>query len=790
MEDIGMIQKLRNIRERVGDKLRLWLGRYITLNEKQQTRVRHILATLGEGLAAGTLAFLASRAAVAGGSHPFALSLLTAAGRRTPFLLLGVLVSTLTGAGDGISLIASVLIVVLRLLVGYLFGGRRATLFREPIAIRLAIGSVGGFVVGLYGIFAGGFEKELLWKALFLIAAVPLLALLYEGASHSREDRSLRRDAGILAVLYTVLLSLSDVVFYGFSLSLTAAFYLTLLSAVAGGALRGGMVGMIGGFACGVSYSPALGLAGILAGGFKKRGTAMAALMAGSVAIAVSLTFDRLSAFFSTVPAVTAAMALYLPTAKLGLAARLSPFAAEGTVSETTATAALVGLRREEEAKRRLDALSEAMSSLSGVFYALSNRLMTPGTYEMRELCEKAFREYCGHCRQNGLCWGQEYDRTADIMNRLASAVVRHGSAEASYVPSEFLERCPHAAKAIAAVNISHARLLENAVRGNKTEIFALDYEAIAALLASATEETAAEYQPDADRTEQVRRAARQMGMAVNNIAVYGKRRKTVLAGGVALSQLALTAEEMQSRLSEACGCRLTVPEFKVDGDYVTVTATAARILSCETARASVRKEDEQINGDSAVVFENREDRFYALISDGMGSGRDAAITSRMTCIILEKLLAAGNRKNTVLKMLNHFIRHKNMECFATVDLLEIDLLNGEASFIKSGAAASYVLREGKLFKIASQSLPIGITREITAEEIRFSLQVGDLVVMISDGISQSFEDGVWLLDLLANRIDADSSLSSIAQTILQTAGKKNERSDDMTVTVLRIHAA
>lgn len=106
-------------------------------------------------------------------------------------------------------------------------------------------------------------------------------------------------------------------------------------------------------------------------------------------------------------------------------------------------------------------------------------------------------------------------------------------------------------------------------------------------------------------------------------------------------------------------------------------------------------------------------------------------------------MLSSGNRKSIVLKMLNNFIRNKNLECFATVDLLEIDLLSGEAGFVKSGAAASYVIRGGKLFKIASDSLPIGITREITAEDIRFTLLPGDLVVMISDGVSQSFEDGV-----------------------------------------------
>ena len=138
--------------------------------------------------------------------------------------------------------------------------------------------------------------------------------------------------------------------------------------------------------------------------------------------------------------------------------------------------------------------------------------------------------------------------------------------------------------------------------------------------------------------------------------------------------------------------------------------------------------------------------------------------------------------------MLNNFIRNKNLECFATVDLLEIDLLSGEAGFVKSGAAASYVIRGGKLFKIASDSLPIGITREITAEDIRFTLLPGDLVVMISDGVSQSFEDGVWLAGMLSE-LDGDSPLDAVTAKILDAAKANNRRSDDMTVTAVRIGA-
>lgn len=70
--------------------------------------------------------------------------------------------------------------------------------------------------------------------------------------------------------------------------------------------------------------------------------------------------------------------------------------------------------------------------------------------------------------------------RTADIMNKLANAVAKHGCADSEYIPDDFFRRCPNAIAAMSELNLSHARMLEAAARENKTESLALDYEAMA----------------------------------------------------------------------------------------------------------------------------------------------------------------------------------------------------------------------------------------------------------------------------------------------------------------------
>ena len=437
-------------------------------------------------------------------------------------------------------------------------------------------------------------------------------------------------------------------------------------------------------------FAPLLALAGAAAGLLRDRGPLVSTGAAVGVGLLFAVSIEGVTAVLATIPALLWGGTLYLPAERLGWLSRV-PTLLEDVSPAAGLTASEVALRRRRETDTQevLSSLSDALSSLSAAFYALSDRLASPGADTLRRLCEESLRRHCRTCRQNAVCYGEAYDETADMINKLASLAASTGRCEIDRLPKEMKERCPFLPETASAIRHGYAKLLEDASRQNKTEIFAFDYEAIAALLSAAAERSAERYRVNEAMTARVERAAEAMRLPAAHIAVFGDRRKTLLAGGRDLTRTPLSADEIIARFRQDCGLSLTVPEFRTENGFVTMTAFSAPVLSCESAKATRRKEKETVNGDSAVTFDNREQYFYSLISDGMGSGADAAMTSRVTCLFLQKLLGAGNRKDIVLKMLNHFIRSKNLECFTTVDLLEIDLLSGDASFVKSGAAPS-----------------------------------------------------------------------------------------------------
>ena len=207
-----------------------------------------------------------------------------------------------------------------------------------------------------------------------------------------------------------------------------------------------------------------------------------------------------------------------------------------------------------------------------------------------------------------------------------------------------------------------------------------------------------------------------------------------------------------------------------------------------EYAGASSPSGSGEISGDKQKRFFTRDDYFYSIISDGMGSGRGASSAAELCVGFLELLLKSGSSKTVSMRMLNNLLRARGDECSATVDMLEIDLIYGRTTFLKSGAAISFVKRGEDIFRIRSKTVPIGLMKNLDAEKTDFEIKEGDVIIMLSDGIIGADEDMGWLLALLVKPLP--DSLEDCAKEIIIRAQSKNECKDDMTVSIIKIKKA
>ena len=138
------------------------------------------------------------------------------------------------------------------------------------------------------------------------------------------------------------------------------------------------------------------------------------------------------------------------------------------------------------------------------------------------------------------------------------------------------------------------------------------------------------------------------------------------------------------------------------------------------------------------------------------------------------------------LAVINNLICAAEEECSVALDLLSIDLYEGRASFLKSGAAASFVYRDGALFRIRSRTIPLGLLRIVDSEEACFEVRDGDILVLLSDGVLGAEEDGGRLKELLSTHTDG----ATLAKLIVTEAEKRHASSDDKTALVLKISSS
>ena len=195
--------------------------------------------------------------------------------------------------------------------------------------------------------------------------------------------------------------------------------------------------------------------------------------------------------------------------------------------------------------------------------------------------------------------------------------------------------------------------------------------------------------------------------------------------------------------------------------------------------------------GDAAAFLETEQGHALLALSDGMGTGEGAARESRMAIELLEQFTEAGFDRELAIRMINSaLLLNRGEETYATLDICDIDLFDGHGEFIKLGAAASYIWRSGRIISLRSVTLPAGILKQVEPEKNAMLLKDGDMVILMTDGITDALggeeRTSSWLKGKLlafpvANPQDA-------ADYILQEAKKERqtERQDDMTVLVGR----
>lgn len=656
----------------------------------------------------------------------------------------------------------------------------------DDLCVRAAVAAFAGITCALASVAGGGTVYDL-FAGVFFALTVLIFTFLFSFAFDSKYKSTGAVSAGRAAFLFCAVLVLAELEPYSFSVGLAAAYTATLAMGFTGDGSRGAVAGLLMGSALGGDLALVLAFSGLAAGVFYDISHVLGTLAAPVVTACAIVYLAGGEALAEALPE------LLFGTVLAGLLTFLELLPdfciAEKRVRGDTIMRELLQKKREAENDERVNSKVSMLSSLSEAIKSMSESFRRPDKDHLSEMCREVFSKFCADCPKKEEC-RKSFERGLDVVDSVTERLMKSGK----LAPEKYSELlrfgCPKKDGIIAEINIRAAKMLEQSVRGDKTCIFAFDYSAAARIIADTVAKSDTVYAVDAELTEKLARAASAFGLRAENLVVCGERKKYIIATGRELLRCGASAREIRALCEGICGGKFTAPEYAMNDTGASMTLESTRLFEVEYAGRQCAKKGEKVCGDAIGTTESREEFFYGFICDGMGSGREADITARIGKTFLEKMLSCGNRKSTTLDMLNMFISNKSTECFSTVDLLEIDLLQGKASFTKSGATASYIVRRGSVYKISSDTMPLGIVPEVSAEVTEFAVCDGDLIVMCSDGVCLDPESGegsagMHLVDFLEHEYLQD--VNKIAENIVFDAARIGGRSDDMTVGVFRV---
>lgn len=470
----------------------------------------------------------------------------------------------------------------------------------------------------------------------------------------------------------------------------------------------------------------------------------------------------------------TAALFLALPPSLF-----LATPAAQETTAATAAGAQLAG---------RLTALSSSLVNVGQTVNDVCARIPKVGD-SPEDLCSAVADSVCKHCKRCLFCWVTKYDETMECLQRLLPQMA-DTAITAQDLPPLLACRCVQPVRLANGFNSQYAaytarrsvRTRNEMMRAALTE----QYSVLATSLAHLAERIDDAGMPDPRRSARVDAALRTVGIVPLETLVLtadtGLVRVCVRTTQAVAAPAALTQD-----VSRAAQVQLSPPQAVRSGGVTTLTFLQRCIFTAQFGLSSVAA-GEGICADAARFFTTEQGTAHAVLCEGMGTGKEAAIDGNMAANFTAELLEAGFGCMETARLVNVALSLKSDEdASAGVDLLSVNLYDGKATIFKAGGAPSYFIRNGKVSSQTSQGLPIGILGGVMGRSGTFTLFEGDTVVFVSDGaVAEGGE--AWLGRLLA--MCANEDPQQMANHAVREARARVQQPDDITVLVMRLQKA
>ena len=758
--------------QKLGQLIRLWREWLLLM-----------FSAIGGVLMSGTSLF--------GASAPFGAALCAALPwRYVPTAALGAVVGSVFGDNEDSDMghIAAILLVVV---AKWLFSQGIVKLREQYAAVCSALfASVLSSVLILTATSAGIYAViSALAEIMLCCGATYFFAQSFFCISKGL-DIATRAERSCTTISFSILItSLAPLELGGVSFGRIIAVVVILLAArcakEAGGAIAGIIAGITMGFSSGdFAYTTsAYAFGGLIGGVFGRVGnlaTAATFIIVNALsAIFIGTSMDAYSAVLEIF--VASVIFMLLPNSALRY---ISIAETNKSSTESTARAAL---------NHRMRDVSSVMLQISKTTHEVSRRLAELKRDNTSDIYTNVAARVCKRCGHRQTCWQQNYSDTINALTECVRTMRRDGTLNRDHAPAYLTRTCCKLNSMIDELNAQfQLQISRNGIACKVAQVRSVvtdQFEGMALMIDELANELSSRRQLENEHCRRIREYFDSIAVNYNELSCY------LDSGGYIHIELRLPAAPAPRfdrlaaviALSDLMETDFDPPQEQETGKNLLLIFSEKANYSIDLGIYQLTSGQNRLCGDSCTNLRNRAGTHHLILSDGMGSGGSAAVDSTMASSLIAQLLDVGISHKAALKMVNSALLIKSGdESLATIDVCSIDLFTGKAFFYKAGAAPTYILHAGKARTIESTSLPAGILRGIAFEQSMMTLDAGDIILMVSDGVTATGTE--WVSSEL--QMLAGHELQQLCESIANTAiARRNDtHSDDITVMAAKLN--
>ncbi len=401
--------------------------------------------------------------------------------------------------------------------------------------------------------------------------------------------------------------------------------------------------------------------------------------------------------------------------------------------------------RNREILHNRLGNLSEIFNDINQIYRNLIKQNMTFEDVQsilQQEIVDKI----CSYCPERNHCHRTFADNTKKVFDELIKISFEKGKSTLLDVPSYLTSRCKQTNSILGSINTLTAQYkkyigMVHDVDTSKL-IIADQLLGVSKIMKTLSKEVETGISFDTARENKIIDELTYYNIICIDAVVFEKDEWTQNVSLVVRNEDS-ERKKIESCVSKVCGKKMTIYEkfSSTRPGYCVINLQTAPKYDCIFGVSQKTKNGSKVSGDTYSVIKLDGNKLLFAINDGMGSGVKAEQTSELSISLIENFYKAGFDNEIILSTVNKLLNLHKDDIFSALDICVLDEKNGLLDFIKMASPKSYLLNEDCLKEINTGALPIGIVENPKPLVNKQVISAKDFVIMISDGISDSFEN-------------------------------------------------